>query len=897
MDVHVDTLGPSSLVPRCPAVRQCAFYCPHLSCTMCDCHRIELGEVEGVVSCYPAISQAVVVVSNSFGNQQLVAMVKLRGDHESHESATGQLNAAVLVFCRERLPYYMVPQRIVHVDSYPTTPNGKLDRRALAATLDLQENSLSTTSTATKQSSTAEAPSTTTTSATITGGCNAVSGAVGTASTGRRGDGTTQSLATYIRKLVYEINGARVSEGSTFLSVAIDSLAAVAFVSLISTSLGGAAIDMNDLYSPSTTIASFSVSLFRSLNESNNAVLVSLGIDRAVDGNSMQTHHTNDVIDRQGGEDASSRHRTTAEGGNIYDDASVALLEKRTLLDLLRGFLIIMVTWDHFFVIPDRDGTRIRADTAMFLIMSGFTVMVQSLVSGEGETGQREPEMSGGGAGATSGGRYASVPSQDIAQQENEILASARAFDWKHFLLVRAMSLFPFYWMVMVLDMPRVFLCYNEPNMFGEVMQFSTKEAITLALVYLPALQLWTDYGYLMLDLYYVSILWGCFLVYALLRSVISWPGVSRVAKGLAVVSIIALLITQHKNIHDLNAGFGPCEGFTYFALGGAVACWFCYYLGKSDQDDAGAGGGPRSLSPSLHHNGDDRHPSPTSLARNSQGQEQEEEQGQGQVEIPTRGKGPEGESDLEMPLLASDLKPFDSIESDPTSGHPGADASQGGHGNRAGYLLSSSGRSSVSSLPSRRNCLWAICVDVTAFALLFVIFFNNWGLGGRPKLLLDRVIERVVAPALFMVLLMAAMVLKPMPPTRGYCVLGCSCFLSLTSAIPALALLGQCSLSIYIFQGVFVAFYFYVGVAGMEAQEFPYTCTFVNHHWQVYALEHPLWLKLIGVTGSVVLSIAIQKLVVDKVIAAWHARFISQNRTRPPSAPILFESDGEDGL
>jgi acyl-CoA ligase (AMP-forming) (exosortase A-associated) len=41
--------------------------------------------------------------------------------------------AAILARCRETLPAYLAPRRISVFDSLPTTPNGKLDRRALAA--------------------------------------------------------------------------------------------------------------------------------------------------------------------------------------------------------------------------------------------------------------------------------------------------------------------------------------------------------------------------------------------------------------------------------------------------------------------------------------------------------------------------------------------------------------------------------------------------------------------------------------------------------------------------------------------------------------------------------------------------------------------------------------------
>jgi acyl-CoA synthetase (AMP-forming)/AMP-acid ligase II len=47
----------------------------------------------------------------------------------THAQGTTQ---QILQACRQRLPVYAVPQRIVMLDALPLTVNGKIDRKALA---------------------------------------------------------------------------------------------------------------------------------------------------------------------------------------------------------------------------------------------------------------------------------------------------------------------------------------------------------------------------------------------------------------------------------------------------------------------------------------------------------------------------------------------------------------------------------------------------------------------------------------------------------------------------------------------------------------------------------------------------------------------------------------------
>ncbi|MHB8243494.1 MAG: non-ribosomal peptide synthetase [Solirubrobacteraceae bacterium] len=85
--------------------------------------RIELGEIETVLARHPEIVDAVVVARGSGAEAELAAYVTVGKDPvPAHE---------LRVFMAQTLPDYMVPSTVTTLDSFPLTPNGKVDRKAL----------------------------------------------------------------------------------------------------------------------------------------------------------------------------------------------------------------------------------------------------------------------------------------------------------------------------------------------------------------------------------------------------------------------------------------------------------------------------------------------------------------------------------------------------------------------------------------------------------------------------------------------------------------------------------------------------------------------------------------------------------------------------------------------
>ena len=80
--------------------------------------RIELGEVESAIKALPQISDAVVLVKD----EVLVGY---------GQKADGEVPAGWQQELRSTLPDYMVPAHLIVLESWPLTPNGKIDRKAL----------------------------------------------------------------------------------------------------------------------------------------------------------------------------------------------------------------------------------------------------------------------------------------------------------------------------------------------------------------------------------------------------------------------------------------------------------------------------------------------------------------------------------------------------------------------------------------------------------------------------------------------------------------------------------------------------------------------------------------------------------------------------------------------
>ncbi|GJE18436.1 non-ribosomal peptide synthetase [Methylobacterium marchantiae] len=91
-------------------------------------YRVEIGEIETALERIPGIAEAAVVaLSDSAVEARLVAYLVVEPDCPVPCFSAAEFRSRLSGF----LPSYMIPANFVRLESFPRTPNGKLDRKAL----------------------------------------------------------------------------------------------------------------------------------------------------------------------------------------------------------------------------------------------------------------------------------------------------------------------------------------------------------------------------------------------------------------------------------------------------------------------------------------------------------------------------------------------------------------------------------------------------------------------------------------------------------------------------------------------------------------------------------------------------------------------------------------------
>jgi amino acid adenylation domain-containing protein len=93
--------------------------------------RVELEEIDSVLSAHPAVHESVTLAHDSSGDLRLIAYVV--PEPAAAVGLVDQLAVILRNYARSRLPASMIPAAVVPVGAMPLTLTGKVDRKALAA--------------------------------------------------------------------------------------------------------------------------------------------------------------------------------------------------------------------------------------------------------------------------------------------------------------------------------------------------------------------------------------------------------------------------------------------------------------------------------------------------------------------------------------------------------------------------------------------------------------------------------------------------------------------------------------------------------------------------------------------------------------------------------------------
>ncbi|MEM9537633.1 MAG: amino acid adenylation domain-containing protein, partial [Cyanobacteria bacterium P01_E01_bin.45] len=95
--------------------------------------RIELGEIESCLLNAPDAKAAVVVVRDDSAGQKRLVAYAIPGDAEPQNLDASNKSKLWRQHLQAKLPAYMMPHAFVVLETFPLTPNGKVDRKALPA--------------------------------------------------------------------------------------------------------------------------------------------------------------------------------------------------------------------------------------------------------------------------------------------------------------------------------------------------------------------------------------------------------------------------------------------------------------------------------------------------------------------------------------------------------------------------------------------------------------------------------------------------------------------------------------------------------------------------------------------------------------------------------------------
>ena len=258
-----------------------------------------------------------------------------------------------------------------------------------------------------------------------------------------------------------------------------------------------------------------------------------------------------DDIEANGGDKDGNVSSTNANSATTTQSLARVILHNRALVDGYRGLAISLVLIEHLtkhnsFIV------YLHVDEKVFIIITGFMLALQELLTAETSTNE----------------------ASTLTSSNNKFLP----FTW---LRSRAIGLFPLYWIALILNAPRLYtdiggfeLHLNDSQMFGFVM------------LHILALQDWSPIWSDNINIYYISLIWNVFIIYACYKTIyLSTYNIFIKFIGIGTITIFLVLMDAYYN-HlkvGVKAILSPQWGFIFFAVGFLAAVLFSKIY-KSEQ-------------------------------------------------------------------------------------------------------------------------------------------------------------------------------------------------------------------------------------------------------------------------------------------------------------------------
>ena len=167
--------------------------------------------------------------------------------------------------------------------------------------------------------------------------------------------------------------------------------------------MGGVKIDPAKVYAANVTISSFADDLYETISVNNPTLLERLHIEPEREIENIA-------------EKLPDLSKCTDAGADFEN----GIICNRRVYEGMRGVFTFMVLWDHYHPTNIFMADSFAADTALFVIISGFTTALQ----------------------------LRDVPQRSETDDSFEIIKPRGSFDWYSFLTGRAVGIFPILWLV-----------------------------------------------------------------------------------------------------------------------------------------------------------------------------------------------------------------------------------------------------------------------------------------------------------------------------------------------------------------------------------------------------------------------------------------------------------------